>query len=110
MAAVAEQRGDRFAVEVVDAHDTDDRVDRFVRVLAQENVAVGTQLAAVDADVALALAVRQPRRLQTAIGLDRGLHDTRHELFVVAVDQAGLEGEFRCADLAAADRYACATG
>jgi hypothetical protein len=62
VARVAEDDGDRIAVEVVGADHADRRVDRVVGHLA-EDIAPVAGLAPVDADRALAPAAAEPRRL-----------------------------------------------
>ena len=89
MAGVAEDDGDRLAVEVVDADDTDGRVDRVVGYFAQHVAAVAV-LAPIDADGAFAPTAADPRRLQPRIRLHRGLHESAAERVSVALLQRHL--------------------
>ena len=83
MRRVAEEDRDRRAVEVVDADDSDRRVDRVVDHLA-ENVDAVTGLAPVDPDVALTRPGAEPRRLQGGGGLERRLDEPSLEVALVA--------------------------
>ena len=91
MAGVAEEGGDRVAVEVVDADHADGGVDRVVGYLA-EDVAAVAALPPVDADRALPPAAADPGRLQTAVRLDGGLHERLGAANPVAALQDHLLG------------------
>ena len=80
---VAEEDGDRGAVEVVDADHAHGGVDRMVGHLA-EDVAPVAGLAPVDADRALAPAAADPGRLQAAVGFECCLYEPAQQVALVS--------------------------